>query len=123
MGQRALRKGLPTSIALAEQLPFADGTFDRLIMVDTFHHLDDQERAAREAVRVLAPGGVAVIEEPDIRLGAVRAVAMVERLLLMRSRFYSVDDMTRIFRRAGAQRIESWEDPPRVRLVVHRDRA
>ena len=50
--------------------------------------------------------GVAVIEarRPP---GGGQGCGNVERLLLMRSR-YSVDDMTRIFRRAGAQRMESW---------------
>ncbi|NPV09247.1 MAG: class I SAM-dependent methyltransferase [Anaerolineae bacterium] len=120
MAREATAKELPACVGWAETLPFADETFDRLVMVDVFHHLDDQATAAREVVRVLAPGGIAVIEEPDIRLRPVKAIALAERLLLMRSRFYSVADMVAIFRRAGADTVERREDPPNVRLVIRR---
>lgn len=120
MAREATAKGLPACTGWAERLPFADGAFDRLIMVDVFHHLQDHIAAAREVVRVLAPGGIAVIEEPDIRLRPVRAIALAERLLLMRSRFYSLEDMIAIFRSAGADAVKGVEDPPNVRLVIRR---
>lgn len=45
--------------ALAGALPYTDGTFHRIVSSLFFHHLAwaDKERAAREAFRVLAPGG------------------------------------------------------------------
>jgi SAM-dependent methyltransferase len=46
-----------------EQLPFADGAFDRIWGNAILHHLD-LRRAARELQRVLAPGGSAVFCEP-----------------------------------------------------------
>lgn len=73
----------------SEELPFADGAFDRIIMVDAFHHLRDQELAAREMVRVLAPGGRLVIQEPDIAHWGVKLVALGEKMLLMQSCFYA----------------------------------
>jgi demethylmenaquinone methyltransferase/2-methoxy-6-polyprenyl-1,4-benzoquinol methylase len=56
-------------------------------MVDSFHHLNDQASCLEELWRVLEPGGRLVIEEPDISHPAVKLVAVVEKLLFMRSRF------------------------------------
>lgn len=63
--QRAWRKaaqlGSPVHFdqALAAALPYTDGTFDRVVSSLFFHHLmwADKERAAREAFRILLPGG------------------------------------------------------------------
>jgi len=44
-------------VADAEQLPFEDGTFDRVYSWGVLHHTPDTARAVREALRVLRPGG------------------------------------------------------------------
>jgi len=120
----ARQKQMIACSGLAEQLPFANGAFDRIVMVDTFHHLHDQHAAAKETLRVLRPGGRLVIEEPDIRRWAVKWVALVERLLLMRSRFYSITDLTGIFREAGARIVAVEEGSDyNVRLAVERREA
>jgi len=87
LGQ-ALAKGCCAAVVgYTERLPFDDGNFARVIMVDAYHHLSDQQASLRELWRVLAPGGRLVIEEPDIRLFAVKLVALAEKLALMRSHF------------------------------------
>jgi demethylmenaquinone methyltransferase/2-methoxy-6-polyprenyl-1,4-benzoquinol methylase len=106
-------KGLCLIRGVAERLPFPSGTIDRILMTDVFHHLRDQEQTARECVRVLAPGGKLVIQEPDIHHWAVKLVALGEKLLLMRSRFYTALEIRTLFgRTAGvscAVRIEQRE--------------
>lgn len=73
--------------AQVQRLPFADGFFSRILVVDALHHFFDQPAAARELARVLAPGGRLVIEEPDIHRPAVKLVALAERMALMGSTF------------------------------------
>ena len=121
MLREARQKQMIACCGLAEHLPFVDGAFDRIVMVDTFHHLHDQQAAAKETLRVLRPGGRLVIEEPDIRRWAVKWVALGERLLLMRSRFHSIADLSRVFEEAGA-RIAAVEEEHdlNVRLAVER---
>jgi demethylmenaquinone methyltransferase/2-methoxy-6-polyprenyl-1,4-benzoquinol methylase len=121
MLREARQKQLIACRGLAEHLPFASDAFDRIVMVDTFHHLRDQHAAAKETLRVLRPGGRLVIEEPDIRRWAVKLIALGERLLLMRSRFYSIADLVRAFEEAGARitAIEEGRDF-NVRLAVER---
>ncbi len=48
-----------------EQLPFADGAFDRVICTETLEHVDDDSVLARELVRVLKPGGILAVSVPD----------------------------------------------------------
>lgn len=43
-------------------LPFKDSSFDGLMMVRATHHFKDMQKVSNELYRVLAPGGVAVIE-------------------------------------------------------------
>jgi ubiquinone/menaquinone biosynthesis C-methylase UbiE len=45
----------------AERLPFPDGFFDVVYSWGVIHHTPDTARAAREIVRVLAPGGRACV--------------------------------------------------------------
>lgn len=49
------------------KMPFADATFDGLMMVRATHHLKDLKKAVGELNRVLKPGGVAVIEVANKR--------------------------------------------------------
>lgn len=45
----------------AENLPFPDESFDRVVSIGVLHHTPDTARAIREVRRVLRPGGLAVI--------------------------------------------------------------
>lgn len=42
----------------ANQLPFADGSFDVLYSIGLLEHMEDPGRSIREQIRVLSPGGV-----------------------------------------------------------------
>jgi SAM-dependent methyltransferase len=48
----------------AAALPFADGTFDAVVLGEVLEHLDDDVSALREARRVLCAGGVIVASVP-----------------------------------------------------------
>ena len=103
MLHQARLKGLPAVRGEAERLPFASGSFTRILLVDTFHHLRDQRAAAAELLRVLAPGGRLVIEEGDVEQTPVRLIALAEKLILMRSRFFSPQAVQQMFEAAGGQ--------------------
>jgi demethylmenaquinone methyltransferase/2-methoxy-6-polyprenyl-1,4-benzoquinol methylase len=85
-----------------EVLPFADGTFECVIMVDALHHVYDYQVTIDELWRVVKPGGRIVIEEPNIETLPVKVLAIVEKLLLMRSHFISPKRIINAFLQANA---------------------
>lgn len=59
--RKAARKALPVRLdrGFAQELPYPDASFDRVLSAFMFHHLgpDEKEEALREVRRVLKPGG------------------------------------------------------------------
>lgn len=53
-------------VADCHDLPFADASFDNIVMLDVLHHLDSPVLFLREAARVLRNGGRLVMIEPAI---------------------------------------------------------
>jgi SAM-dependent methyltransferase len=51
--------------AAAERLPFADGSFDVVVLNEVIEHVQDDGATLREAGRVLAPGGICVVFAPN----------------------------------------------------------
>ena len=107
-----LKETLPTPLRPvcggSESLPFADESFERVIMVDALHHVINHAESAREMFRVLKTGGVLVIEEPDIRTFGVKLIALAEKLLLMRSHFLAPDKIEKLFE-IGEKKIKAEE--------------
>jgi len=96
------KEGLTGICALTEEMPFRNEGFCCIIMVDALHHVADQEATIRELWRLLKPGGRIIIEEPDIRRFEVKLLALIEKLVLMRSRFLSPGQVTALFNFPGA---------------------
>jgi len=91
MLSEAKEKGLLTVNSHSEQMPFIAGTFDRIILVDALHHVENQQGTLDEMWRLLRPGGKMIIEEPDINHFMVKLIALAEKISLMRSHFLKPD--------------------------------
>lgn len=87
------RQGLSCVLCNAEQLPFKDGSFDKVIIVDAFHHFGDPQAVAREVVRVLKAGGRLIIEEYNPKRFGGFLIRLVEKFLNMHSRFYAPKEL------------------------------
>lgn len=96
------KPGLLPVCSQSEALPFSDDYFERIIMVDALHHVYNQSKTAQELWRILHPGGKLIIEEPDLRKGVVKLVALAEKMALMRSHFLSPPKIEALFKHLPA---------------------
>jgi demethylmenaquinone methyltransferase/2-methoxy-6-polyprenyl-1,4-benzoquinol methylase len=118
MLKQALQKdSLIPVCTCTEKLSFANGLFDRILLIDALHHVLDSRQTAAELWRVLKPGGKIVIEEPDIRTFPVKLVALTEKLLLMRSHFLSASSIESLFPDRSA-RVRVEQDNYRIWVVI-----
>ncbi len=90
---KARKKDIRPVQAHAEKLPFVDEFFDRVLVVDALHHFCSQHESISDLLRVLKPGGRMVIEEPDFTHKGVKILALIEKMLLMRSHFHSPEEI------------------------------
>lgn len=105
LSQAHVKGGLLTTCTHTEKLPFPEGAFDRVIMVDALHHVCDHAETAQELWRVLKPGGRVVIEEPDVRTFGVKLLAVAEKVFGMRSHFLAPPAIGALFNSQAATRI------------------
>jgi ubiquinone/menaquinone biosynthesis C-methylase UbiE len=119
MLRAAGRKGrLLTVKSLAECLPFSEKSFERILVVDAFHHFENAQRSVAELGRVLQQGGRIVIEEPDLRRRAVKAVAVAEKLAFMKSRFFQPLSILKMLTECGLSVRMTNSDGFRVWIVA-----
>lgn len=85
-----------------EDLPLANNTFDRIIMVDALHHVENKRKTSLELWRVLKQGGRIIIEEPNIRSFGVKMIAFAEKLSFMRSHFSTPQEIAEMFQFSNA---------------------
>jgi demethylmenaquinone methyltransferase/2-methoxy-6-polyprenyl-1,4-benzoquinol methylase len=121
LSKAGAKRGIQPVRAHAERLPFRDGAFHRVMVIDALHHFCDAGEAVAELIRVLAPGGRLLVEEPDLHLPAVKAVAVLEKMFLMRSRFETPEaiqariaarGLAATIERGGGFRAWIWADKP-----------
>lgn len=60
--------GIPidTGIDLLKPLPYADASFDVVLLVEVIEHLENHRAALSELARILKPGGVFILTTPNI---------------------------------------------------------
>ncbi len=101
LAQCKRKQGLACVLAEAEHLPFADASFEKVIIVDAFHHFANHERVIAEVRRVLVPGGRAILEEFNIGTFAGKFGQRMEWLFGMQSHFFTPPDLAALWQQHG----------------------
>lgn len=91
------------ALADAEQLPYADGSFDLVVARGALHHVPSPPAALREIRRVLEPGGTAVVLAEPTGAGERQVAAVVGAV------YRVVERWRRLRRRAKDPERERWE--------------
>lgn len=108
LGESEVHRGARTSFVVADAtaLPFADGTFDVVTLFDVLEHIPDDGAAAREALRVLRPGGWILVSTPSLRWRSpyhrvMRPICFNDDEMMRRwghaRRGYALGDLERLF--------------------------
>jgi SAM-dependent methyltransferase len=103
MAMVARQRGIQVVQAVADVLPFMDGTFDFALMVTTLCFLDDVGVSFQEAHRVLRCGGSLVVGfiDPQSHLGQVYQQRKNESPFYREAQFYSVQEVVSSMENAG----------------------
>ncbi|MEU9830625.1 class I SAM-dependent methyltransferase [Streptosporangium sp. NPDC048047] len=113
----ARQRGLRAVHADARDLPLPDAGFDLVVAMDVLEHIEEDDAAARELVRVLRPGGRALISVPcDMALWSAHDVASGH------VRRYTGDGLTALLTEAGLAIDRMWSWNVLLRPVVARRR-
>jgi ubiquinone/menaquinone biosynthesis C-methylase UbiE len=106
----ALGRGIRTVAGRAEELPFAVGSFDGILLALTLCFVDDRERALRECHRVLREGGkllVGVIPADGAWGRAYVRAASEGHPVYGVARFLASNEMVPLIEAAGFRALES----------------
>jgi SAM-dependent methyltransferase len=98
--------GDPVEHAAPDHLPFPDGSFDLVVVIDVHEHLDEVDELNCELARVAAPGGIVLLTTPngDTRLPMARAkrlLGMTPEVYGHRVQGYTATELEEMARRAG----------------------
>jgi len=99
----ARERGIQAVAGVAEQLPFADASFDTALIVTTICFVEDIPRTLAEAHRVLAPGGDLVIGyiDKDSPLGQQYQANKEQNPFYRDAVFVATDDLIDALETAG----------------------
>jgi len=99
----ARQMGIEVHEAVAENLPFENGTFDFVLMVTVLCFLHNPKTAIEEIARVLKPGGSLIIGMIDREsfLGKIYESKKAKSLFYQDAQFYSVPEVIDMLKRTG----------------------
>jgi len=101
-----------TTVGDAASIPFADSSFDAVIVVDALHHFSHQRKAVAEVARVLKRGGGVLVAEADPRLVGVKMTSVFERVLGEPGAFVAPTDLVSMFAEVGIDGTLQAQDGP-----------
>jgi SAM-dependent methyltransferase len=99
----ARARGIEAVQGTAEDLPFADDSFDHALVVTTICFVDSPAQMLAQARRVLKPGARLVIGfiDRDSALGQDYLAHQAESVFYREASFYSADEVEQLLRAAG----------------------
>lgn len=83
--------------AEAQKLPFADESIDKIIIIDAFHHFQNQQQVVKEIKRALTKNGKVILEEFNPLTVIGKLIIIMEKLFLMGSIFHTPMSLANLF--------------------------
>ncbi|MDW8395778.1 MAG: methyltransferase domain-containing protein [Anaerolineae bacterium] len=110
---RARSAQVEFALADGQHLPFADATFDCILMNDVLEHIPRDQLAVHEACRVLQLGGVIWLSTPALHyfVGPEWVTQRFERAWGHVRRGYHPDQLCRLFPVGMEVHVFTWDEP------------
>jgi ubiquinone/menaquinone biosynthesis C-methylase UbiE len=89
----------------AEEIPFAEAYFDKVIIIDAFHHFQNQEKSLLEIRRVLKENGRLIIEEVNFGKIGNWLLERLEALVGAKSRIFMPEQLIKMFLKNNFQMV------------------
>jgi len=95
--------------ASVSQLPYPDARFDLVTAIETHYYWPDLPRDLKEVLRVLKPGGAAIVIAEAYR-GSAQGLAQAPAMKLLRAAFLTADQHREWFTTAGFTDVQVFEE-------------
>lgn len=82
-----------------ELLPFEDGIFDKVIVLDQFNYTNNQKKALKEIYRVLKLKGEVILQDSNLEKFKIKLKKFKHRLFGERIKYYYPQDLKQVLER------------------------
>ncbi|MCG3219631.1 MAG: methyltransferase domain-containing protein [Candidatus Heimdallarchaeota archaeon] len=89
---------IKTTLGVAEKIPYPDNYFDKVLIYDALHHMQEPITGLKEAIRVLKPDGKLIIGEIDPRSIGGKLLLLFEKVFYIYGTYYSPFELTKILK-------------------------
>jgi len=89
--------GINCVLGKAGNISFSDNCFDKVIIIDAFHHFQDQQIASQEIKRVLKENGKVIIKEVNFGRFGNWLVEKMEMIFGAKSKILSPESLAELF--------------------------
>ena len=107
-------------MANGERLPLESDHIHAILIADAYHHFLNREQVLLEVKRMLEINGNLYIFEPNIRKIGVKIIALLEKLLGMRSKFFPIEMIERTVTNLGFKLLDKKEEGAAISLCFEK---
>ena len=101
-------------------LPLRNESIQAVLIADAYHHFLNRELVLEEIRRILCRKGSIHIFEPNIRKMSVKMIALLEKLLGMRSKFFTIQEIEKTISSLGFRILDKKEEGASISLCFEK---